>query len=90
MRGVRILEAVCVWIERRSYQMNEPGTGYDPILFASSCELLETMIGQLAPIINTYYESLLNEGLPEELAHQLVVDWHTLWWTMMITKGMEQ
>ena len=57
---------------------------FDPIEFSSAAEVLETAMELLAPIIYSYFESLKEAGLPEEVASQLVQDWHKLYWDHVI------
>jgi hypothetical protein len=61
---------------------------YDPLRLASQLEQFETTISDFAPIVCAYYQALIENGLPEDLAYKLVTDWHAVWWTLAIGAGL--
>jgi hypothetical protein len=57
---------------------------YDPLVLATQIEQYETMIEQIALVAQAYYQALKDSGMPDNLAYELVKEWHTIWWTMII------
>ena len=49
----------------------------------SSLEQFETTLESFAPLIVTYYKSMVDLGLPEHLAQTLTIEWHGIYWTQM-------
>ena len=41
-----------------------------------------------APVVGLYYRSLIEAGIPEERAAELVEDWHYQWWEQLLGKGL--
>ena len=47
----------------------------------SLLEQFETAVIDTAPIIAGYYKKLIEDGIPVDLAEQLTVDWHRIFWS---------
>lgn len=56
----------------------------------SSFEQLETTLYNTGAILATYYHSLVRAGIPEKLAHDLVLDWHNIYWSTINTGVLAQ
>ena len=52
----------------------------DPIKTQQQMEQYDAAVAGVATIAATYYAGLIKNGIPQDLAYQLVVDWHTAWW----------
>jgi len=68
--------------------MTELDKKLGPIEAQQQMEQYDAMMANIAPIVGTYYTKLLDSGVPADLAYQLVMDWHSLWWrSVMRLKG---
>ena len=46
----------------------------------ATLEQFETAVANTAPVIASYYKQLRAGGISVELAEQLVMDWHHIFW----------
>ena len=59
------------------------GKSNELINVMSSLEQFETTLSHFAPLMATYYKSMVDLGLPEHLAQTLTIEWHGIYWTQM-------
>ncbi len=53
-----------------------------PLNIISLLEQFESSVVNFAPIVSSYYNALVQDGAPPELAAKLVIEWHNLFWAM--------
>ena len=53
-----------------------------PIDLISVLEQFESSMTNFAPIVGSYYIALVTNGVPSELASELIIEWHSLFWSM--------
>lgn len=51
-----------------------------PTEWLSQIEQGEALMRDFAPLVASYYQSLVKNGVPEKLAHELTLAWHEIWW----------
>ena len=59
------------------------GKSNELIDMMSSLEQFETTLESFAPLMATYYKSLVESGLPNSLAETLTIEWHSIYWVQM-------
>jgi hypothetical protein len=52
-------------------------------------EQLEAALRNFAPCIGTYYLALIAAGTPEDMAGDLVAQWHAMYWAKAIGVALE-
>jgi hypothetical protein len=50
-------------------------------------EQFEAALGSVAGLVGQYYKDLLEKGCPADLAHELTLDWHEMYWATMLSMG---
>lgn len=57
------------------------------IQLKSNIEQYETLLEDFAPVVATYFLSLCQAGIPTEIARDLTLDWHNIWWEQSLGRG---
>jgi len=69
--------------------MPEPNNKLGPIEVQQQLSQYDAMIANIAPIVGTYYTRLIENDIPDDLAYQLVLDWHSIWWHTIMKASRE-
>ncbi len=56
----------------------------------SLLEQFEASVTNIAPIISSYYLGMIKNGIPHELAEQLIMDWHHIFWSSQFPSKQNQ
>lgn len=54
--------------------------GNEFIHIKSQLEQFETILEDFAPIVGTYFQALVASEVPQDLARDLILDWHNTYW----------
>jgi len=53
----------------------------ETVNIVSQSEQLEALLISIATVVASYRKKLVEEGVPEQLADALVIEWHRIWWS---------
>ena len=70
--------------------MVEKNSKLDPDAMLALFDQFETTISNFAPIIATYYSKLVAEGVPPDLAEELTLEWHRIFWEAQLPRKSQQ
>lgn len=58
-----------------------------PIDIVSRIRQMETLTADVAIIFASYYKALINNDVPENLAKELTLAYHDIWWSEVMDGG---